>query len=144
MKHVYASAVVLVDNATKDILIAQRTEGQIYAGYWEFPGGKIENGETPEDTAIRELEEEVGITLNNLHPLTFIYEKRERPSPELAPANVVVTVCVFIANVNRADVHPKENQPIEWVHADTLADYQLLPANYSLIPHIRRWLESNF
>jgi len=97
-------ACALID-ADKRLLIAQRPEGKTLAGLWEFPGGKLEPGERPEATLIRELHEEIGITVSEacLAPLTFASHAgagkarspraRARNSPGSAPTNCATTRC---------------------------------------------------
>src|ERR1700749_3430152 len=96
---VVACALIDID---RRVLIAQRPEGKTLAGLWEFPGGKVELGERPEVTLIRELREEIGITVEEpcLAPLTFAgagraswSRARARPSPGSAPTNCATTRC---------------------------------------------------
>ncbi len=135
MQHVLAAAVVMVDEDSHEILLTKRKKNQIYAGYWEFPGGKIEAGETPDECARREVAEEVGAELGAIAPLTFIYERRQKPNPEM-----VVIVCIFVAYVKREKVVAQEGQKMAWVKVARLDEYDLLPANKPLIPLVREWV----
>lgn len=142
MVDVIAAACVLIDDKTDQLMLQKRRKGQIYAGFYEFPGGKIEQGETPLEAALREVEEEVGVRLESAQPLTFIYERRTKESPEKAtlPVSKVVLVCVFIERVDRLEVLPKEGQEVLWDDLSAIQDYPLLPANYSLIDDIAAYL----
>ncbi|MCQ0988983.1 8-oxo-dGTP diphosphatase MutT [Jiella marina] len=121
-------ACALVD-ADGRVLIAQRPEGKAMAGLWEFPGGKIEAGETPEDALIRELAEELGVTTQApcLAPLTFAshaYDDFHLLMP--------LFVCRRFSGVPQA----KEGQALKWVRAKALRDYPMPPADAPLIAHL--------
>lgn len=123
---VAACALVDVDGR---ILLAQRPEGKAMAGLWEFPGGKVEPDESPEQTLIRELHEELGISVNEacLAPLTFAshaYEDFHLLMP--------LYVC------RRWDGVPtgREGQTLKWVRPLRLRDYSMPPADEPLIPHL--------
>lgn len=120
------TACALVDTDNR-ILLAQRPEGKSLAGLWEFPGGKIEQGETPEESLVRELKEELGITTQTacLAPLTFAsyaYEKFHLLMP------------LFICRKFEGIPMPQENQILKWVRPDKLRDYPMPPADEPLIP----------
>lgn len=99
------------------------------AGLWEFPGGKVEQGERPEETLIRELAEELGITVNEacLAPLTFASHAYE---------DFHLLMPLFICR--RWDGVPRglENQALKWVRAARLRDYPMPAADEPLIPHL--------
>ncbi|WP_371179705.1 8-oxo-dGTP diphosphatase MutT [Ahrensia sp. 13_GOM-1096m] len=119
-------ACALVDTDNR-ILLAQRPEGKSLAGLWEFPGGKIEQGETPEESLVRELKEELGITTQTacLAPLTFAsyaYEKFHLLMP------------LFICRKFEGIPMPQENQTLKWVRPEKLRDYPMPPADEPLIP----------
>ncbi|WP_346892354.1 (deoxy)nucleoside triphosphate pyrophosphohydrolase [uncultured Roseibium sp.] len=125
---VLVAACALVDIDGR-ILLAQRPEGKSMAGLWEFPGGKVEAGERPEETLIRELYEELGISVNEacLAPLTFAshaYEDFHLLMP--------LYVC------RRWDGTPSamEGQTLKWVRPVRLRDYPMPPADEPLIPHL--------
>ncbi len=124
---VVACALVDPDNR---ILLAQRPEGKSMAGLWEFPGGKIERGETPEQSLVRELHEELGITTQVacLAPLTFAshaYEKFHLLMP------------LFISRKFEGIPVPKEGQNLKWVRANALRDYPMPAADEPLIPALQ-------
>lgn len=129
---VLVSAVALIDVDNR-VLLAQRPEGKSMAGLWEFPGGKVETGETPEAALIRELHEELGIDTwqSCLAPLTFAshaYEAFHLLMPLFA--------CRKWNGVPRA----REGQALAWVRPNRLRDYPMPPADIPLIPILRDWL----
>ena len=121
-------ACALVD-ANKRILIAQRPPGKTLAGLWEFPGGKLEPGERPEQTLIRELQEEVGITVKEacLAPLTFASHAYD---------DFHLLMPLYICRRWEGDVTAREGQSLAWVRANKLRDYKMPPADIPLIPHL--------
>ena len=121
-------ACALVD-ADKRVLIAQRPEGKALAGLWEFPGGKVEPGERPEQTLIRELHEEIGIDVSEpcLAPLTFA---------SYAYDSFHLLMPLYICRRWEGDVEPLEGQEIAWVRSDKLQSYEMPPADIPLIPHL--------
>jgi 8-oxo-dGTP diphosphatase len=119
-------ACALID-ADGRILLAQRPEGKSLAGLWEFPGGKVDPGETPEEALIRELREELGITTKVacLAPLSFAshtYEKFHLLMP------------LYVCRRFEGIPHGKEGQAIKWVKPQALRDYPMPPADEPLIP----------
>ena len=118
-------ACALVD-ADKRVLIAQRPPGKALAGLWEFPGGKLEPGERPEQTLIRELQEEIGITVQEacLAPLTFASHAYE---------NFHLLMPLYICRRWEGDVIAREGQSLAWVRANKLRDYPMPPADIPLI-----------
>ncbi|WP_292305820.1 8-oxo-dGTP diphosphatase MutT [Marivita sp.] len=132
MTVVLVSAVALIDPDGR-ILLAQRPEGKSMAGLWEFPGGKVEPGETPEQALIRELHEELGIDTwqSCLAPLTFAshsYEKFHLLMP------------LFACRKWNGTPESREGQALKWVRANQLKDYPMPPADIPLIPILRDWL----
>ena len=122
---VLVAACALVD-ADGRVLITQRPAGKALEGYWEFPGGKVETGETPEATLIRELNEELGIdvTAACLAPLTFASHAYEH-FHLLMP----LYVCRRWSGIPAA----REGQTLKWVRARNLGDYKMPPADLPLI-----------
>jgi 8-oxo-dGTP diphosphatase len=121
-------AVALVDPDNR-VLIAQRPEGKALAGLWEFPGGKLEPGERPEDGLIRELAEELGITVLEpcLAPLTFASHAYE---------TFHLLMPLYICRRWEGFVAAREGQALRWVRPRDLKDWPMPPADAPLIPHL--------
>jgi 8-oxo-dGTP diphosphatase len=132
VKIVLVSAVALID-ADGRVLLAQRPEGKSMAGLWEFPGGKVEAGETPEAALIRELKEELGIDTwqSCLAPLTFA----SHAYPDLH-----LLMPLFACRKWQGTATPREGQTLAWVRPAALRDYPMPPADLPLIPILRDWL----
>jgi 8-oxo-dGTP diphosphatase len=111
------------------VLIAQRPPGKHLAGGWEFPGGKLEPGERPEDALIRELREELGIEVNAacLAPLTFASHAYD---------DFHLLMPLYICRRWDGGVIAREGQKLAWVRANKLRDYPMPPADIPLIPHL--------
>jgi 8-oxo-dGTP diphosphatase len=120
------AAVALID-ADGRVLIAQRPEGKQLAGLWEFPGGKVEPGERPEETLIRELDEELGIAVKEacLAPLTFASHAYE---------SFHLLMPLYACRRWDGFVQPREGQALKWVRPRDLASYPMPPADEPLIP----------
>ena len=128
-KILLVAACALID-ADGRILLAQRPEGKSLAGLWEFPGGKVEPGESPEETLVRELEEELGIKtrIPCLAPLTFAshtYETFHLLMP--------LYVCRRFEGIAKG----REGQALKWVRPANLRDYPMPPADEPLIPFLQ-------
>ncbi|MCA1970962.1 MAG: 8-oxo-dGTP diphosphatase MutT [Rhizobium sp.] len=123
------AACALVD-ADNRILLAQRPEGKSLAGLWEFPGGKVEAGETPEETLVRELEEELGIVTKVpcLAPLTFASHTYE---------SFHLLMPLYICRRYEGIAHGREGQAVKWVRSKALRDYPMPPADEPLIPFLQ-------
>ena len=132
MKSVLVSAVALIDKDGR-VLLAQRPEGKSMAGLWEFPGGKVEPGETPEAALIRELHEELGIETwkSCLAPLTFASHSYD---------TFHLLMPLFACRKWEGTPHPKEGQRLPWAHARELRNYPMPAADIPLIPILRDWL----
>lgn len=132
MKIVLVSAVALID-ADGRVLLAQRPEGKSMAGLWEFPGGKVEPGESPEAALIRELKEELDIDTwqSCLAPLTFA----SHAYPEFH-----LLMPLFACRKWEGVATPREGQTLAWVRPSALRDYPMPPADVPLIPILRDWL----
>ncbi|PTV94217.1 8-oxo-dGTP diphosphatase [Rhodobacter aestuarii] len=131
-KVVLVSAVALIDVDGR-VLLAQRPEGKSMAGLWEFPGGKVEPGETPEAALIRELHEELGIDTwhSCLAPLTFASHSYE---------TFHLLMPVFACRRWEGRVQPREGQKLAWVLPGQLRDYPMPAADEPLIPVLQDWL----
>ncbi|WP_434055079.1 MAG: (deoxy)nucleoside triphosphate pyrophosphohydrolase [Roseibium sp.] len=127
-KIVLVAACALVDVDGR-ILLAQRPEGKSMAGLWEFPGGKVEAGERPEETLIRELGEELGIEVNEacLAPLTFASHAYE---------DFHLLMPLYICRRWTGTPIGKEDQALKWVRSTRLRDYPMPAADEPLIPHL--------
>ena len=115
------------------VLIAQRPEGKSMAGLWEFPGGKVEGGETPEAALIRELREELAVdTVEScLAPFTFASHAYD---------DFHLLMPLYVCRKWEGQVTPMENQQIKWVMPMRLADYPMPPADKPLIAMLRDYL----
>lgn len=131
-KLLFVVACALIDQDGR-ILLTQRPDGKSMAGLWEFPGGKIEIGETPEQALIRELNEELGIDTseNCLAPFTFAshaYEKFHLMMP------------LYICRKWKGHIIGREDQKLKWVKPGQLKDYDMPPADVPLIAMLRDYL----
>jgi 8-oxo-dGTP diphosphatase len=126
------AAVALID-ADGRVLLAQRPEGKSLAGLWEFPGGKVEPGETPETALIRELNEELGIETwaSCLAPLFFA----SHTYPEFH-----LLMPLFACRRWDGAARAREGQTLAWVHGKDLRNYPMPPADIPLIPLLRDWI----
>ncbi|MBX4911849.1 MULTISPECIES: 8-oxo-dGTP diphosphatase MutT [Rhizobium] len=131
-KILLVAACALID-ADGRILLAQRPEGKSLAGLWEFPGGKVEPGETPEETLVRELEEELGIKtkIACLAPLTFASHSYE---------TFHLLMPLYICRRYEGIAEGREGQALKWVRAQALRDYPMPPADEPLIPMLQDFL----
>lgn len=122
------AAVALVDGDGR-VLIAQRPAGKQLAGLWEFPGGKVESGERPEEALIRELREELGIAVKEdcLAPLTFASHAYEA---------FHLLMPLYVCRRWEGAARPLEGQALQWVRPRALRDWPMPPADAPLIPHL--------
>ncbi|WP_455474400.1 8-oxo-dGTP diphosphatase MutT [Bartonella sp. B30(2025)] len=125
-------ACALVDEDNR-ILLAERPQGKSMAGLWEFPGGKVEQGETPEESLIRELEEEIGIYIspNNLFPLTFASHSYE---------DFHLLMPLYLCYHYDGVVQGREGQNLEWVFIEDLSDYPMPDADKPFIQILKKFL----
>ncbi len=132
MKRVLVVAVALIDPDGR-ILLAKRPEGKTLAGLWEFPGGKVEATERPEAALIRELQEELGINVEEscLAPLTFASHAYE---------DFHLLMPLYVCRRWKGLVQSLEGQELKWVYAKDLRNYPMPPADLPLIPHLQELL----
>jgi 8-oxo-dGTP diphosphatase len=128
LKVVLVAACALID-ADGRVLIAQRPAGKAMAGLWEFPGGKVEPGERPEQSLIRELAEELGIVVNEacLAPLTFA----SHGYPDFH-----LLMPLYVCRRWKGIVAAQEGQRLAWVRPARLRDYPMPPADEPLVSHL--------
>ncbi|MBS28985.1 MAG: 8-oxo-dGTP diphosphatase MutT [Alphaproteobacteria bacterium] len=123
------AAVALVD-ADDRVLLARRPEGKSMAGLWEFPGGKLQDGETPEAALIRELNEEIGIDTHEscLAPIGFASHGYD---------DFHLLMPLFVCRVWEGMPTPKEGQELAWVRPSQMRDYPMLPADVHLVAQLQ-------
>lgn len=132
MNILLVSAVALIDPEGR-VLLARRPPGRSMAGLWEFPGGKVDQGETPEAALVRELREELGIDTwtSCLAPLTFASHAYEA---------FHLLMPLFACRRWDGILSPREGQELAWVRPNQMRDYPMPPADLPLIPILRDWL----
>jgi 8-oxo-dGTP diphosphatase len=128
-KLLLVAACALIDPDGR-VLIAQRPEGKAMAGLWEFPGGKIEPGERPEETLIRELQEELSLTVKEacLAPFSFASHTYE---------DFHLLMPLYVCRRWEGTPVPREHQALKWVKPKDLGQYPMPPADLPLIPMLR-------
>lgn len=126
---VLVSAVALLD-ADNRVLLAQRPEGKSMAGLWEFPGGKLDPGETPEAALIRELDEELGIDTHEscLAPIGFASHGYD---------DFHLLMPLFVCRKWHGTPTPREGQTLAWVRPNALRDYPMPPADVPLVAQLQ-------
>jgi len=126
---VLVAACALIDTDGR-VLIAQRPDDKAMAGLWEFPGGKIEENERPEDALIRELKEELAIDVQEacLAPLTFASHRYE---------DFTLLMPLYVCRRWSGTPTAKEHQAVKWVRPRDLTNYRMPPADLPLIPMLR-------
>jgi 8-oxo-dGTP diphosphatase len=123
------SAVALLD-ADNRVLLAQRPEGKSMAGLWEFPGGKVESGETPEAALIREMNEELGIDTHEscLAPIGFASHAYD---------DFHLLMPLFVCRKWKGTPEAREGQTLTWVRPNALRDYPMPPADVPLVAQLQ-------
>lgn len=131
-KIVWVSAVALIDSDGR-VLLAQRPPGKKMAGLWEFPGGKIEAGETPEQALVRELKEEIGIdtAASCLAPLAFASHRYD---------DFHLVMPLYACRVWQGQVTAREGQSFVWAYPKDFDKYPMPPADIPLIPVLKELL----
>ena len=129
METVLVAAVALID-ADGRVLLARRPEGKPMAGLWEFPGGKVKPGETPEAALVRELKEELAIDVlpSCLAPFTFASHGYD---------SFHLLMPLYVCRVWDGTISPCEGQEIAWVRSSRLGDYPMPPADEPLVAMLR-------
>jgi 8-oxo-dGTP diphosphatase len=123
------AAAALIDTDGR-VLICQRPEGKQLAGLWEFPGGKVETGETPEACLIRELDEELGIQVTNACLAPFVFASHAYETFHLL-------MPLYLCRRWSGQVVRKEHAALKWVRPNQLSDYPMPPADEPLVAWLR-------
>lgn len=126
---VLVAAAALLDESSR-VLLAERPPGKSMAGLWEFPGGKVAAGESPEAALVRELHEELGIAVleHNLRPLTFASH---------AYADFHLLMPLYVCRAWQGALRPQEGQRFKWVFPDAIVAAELPPADVPLLGPLR-------
>ena len=129
-------SVAALINSDGLILLTQRPKGKSMPDLWEFPGGKLKPGETPQEAIIRELREEINIDVapQDLQPVSFIEQRLK---------NVLLILLLFITRHWKKDVSPQENQKMIWIPPERLGTYPMPPASLPLIKALGHFLGLN-
>lgn len=125
-------AAALVD-ADGRVLLAQRPAGKAMAGLWEFPGGKVHDGETPEAALVRELEEELGIDTRASCLAPIAFASHAYPTFHLL-------MPLYVCRTWKGDPVAREDQALAWVAKRKLRDYPMPPADLPLLPLLEEWI----
>ena len=125
-KNLVIVASIAIIDANDQILIAKRPNKKHLSGFWEFPGGKVEKGESPENALVREVKEELNIDINNkcIAPLTF---------SEFNYKNFHLLLLLYVCRRWQGEPMSMEKNEIKWVKVNTLRQYKMPPADDSLI-----------
>jgi 8-oxo-dGTP diphosphatase len=123
MRVLHVVAAVLVDGEGR-VLLAQRPAGKSLAGTWEFPGGKLEPGESPEAALVRELDEELGIIAGPLEPFTFASH---------AYPDFHLVMLLYWCRQWQGDPHGRDGQALRWLRPADMADLPMPPADVPLV-----------
>jgi len=129
VKTLIVAACALIDIDGR-VLIGQRPAGKQLAGLWEFPGGKVEAGETPEACLIRELDEELGVKITHACLAPFVFASHAYPAFHLL-------MPLFLCRRWEGFVIAREHAALAWVHPDRLAEYPMPPADGPLVAWLR-------
>jgi 8-oxo-dGTP diphosphatase len=132
MKTILVVAAALVDSDGR-VLIAQRPEGKQLAGLWEFPGGKVEPGETPETALIRELEEELGITVKQACLAPFVFASHTYEIFHLL-------MPLYLIRRWEGEPEAREHAAIRWVRPNDMGQYPMPPADDPLVAWLRDFI----
>lgn len=133
MKKIIEVAVGVIVNQKKEILLSLRGGHQILSDYWEFPGGKLERGETCYQALCRELLEEIGIRVIEAWPLSELYHEYPNYSVKLYP---------WVIKQYSSEPMGKEGQRIMWKNLQDIYAVKLLPANYAIIEDVKTKIQT--
>ena len=131
MKTIRVVAAIIIKN--EEVFATQRGYGD-FKGGWEFPGGKIDAGETPEEALIREIKEELDTEVEVIELLDTV---------EYDYPNFHLSMDCFICNIKSGDLVLKEHEAAQWLTKETLDSMNWLPADLGLIDKIREYLQCN-
>lgn len=120
-------------NADNQVLFAQRPEGKSMAGLWEFPGGKVEPDETPEETLVRELDEELGLMVRAEHLTPLVFASHAYDTFHLL-------MPLYVCRQFEGSPMPREGQVLQWLSSDDFADYPMPAADIPLLAPLRALL----
>ncbi|WP_303830754.1 8-oxo-dGTP diphosphatase MutT [Asticcacaulis taihuensis] len=132
MKTILVVAAALVDSDGR-VLIAQRPEGKQLAGLWEFPGGKVEPGETPETALIRELEEELGIIVKQACLAPFVFASHTYETFHLL-------MPLYLIRRWEGEPEAREHAALKWVRPNDMGQYPMPPADDPLVAWLRDFI----
>ncbi len=135
--HLMTVVAVALLNDLGQVLLAQRPADKWMAGMWEFPGGKVDPGETPEQALIRECQEELGITLDldAIQPYTFI----SHPYPE---KNFHLLMPLYLCRSWTGELRGMEKQNLDWVYPRDMLEYLITPADLPLVKALQNGLQA--
>lgn len=133
-RRVIVVAAAALVNTENQVLICDRPVGKDFAGYWEFPGGKLDPGETPEIALMRELREELGIETRPTcyWPIGFITHPNTKDSGE----HVCYLVMLYACRVWRGDPTPREGQQMKWIAPKQLYNHNIIPSDLPLVAQL--------
>jgi 8-oxo-dGTP diphosphatase len=132
MKMLLVVAAALIDDDGR-VLIAQRPEGKQLAGLWEFPGGKVEPGETPEDALIRELHEELGISVKKACLAPFVFASHSYDDFHLL-------MPLYLIRRWEGEPERREHGALKWVRPNAMRDYPIAPADLPLVAYLQDFI----
>ncbi|MDF1761226.1 MAG: 8-oxo-dGTP diphosphatase MutT [Coxiellaceae bacterium] len=121
-------AVGVVMNSEQQVLMTQRPDDKDYAGFWEFPGGKVESGETSYQALCREFKEEIAIDVEHAEPLINLQHEYK---------NYAVELHVWLITQYAGELQAMENQAMQWVALSDIDSYQVLEANHEIIEALK-------